>query len=286
LETLFQDLRGSLRLIVKTPMVTLVAGLALALGIGANTAIFSLVNTMLLKPLPYEDADRIMLLRESRPQSPLLSVAYLNYLDWKELNGSFEQMAAVRGQTYSLTGSGDPIRVMGAHVSASLFATLGAQPLRGRTFEPGDDHPGANPVAVLSHGLWQRRFAGDASILGETLTLNGRSYTVVGVMPQHFKWYLHSRSPEIWTPIGLWADADMLNHRGNRSGISVLARLKTEVSAEQAEAELARIARRLEERYPDTNASSGIPMMPLHERVVGDARTPLTILLAAVGLAC
>ncbi len=284
MDTLLQDLKYSARLLIKTPSVTAIAILALALGIGVNTAIFSVVNTMILKPLPYENADRLMFLRESRTEIPRLSVAYPNYLDWRAESQSFEQMAIVRGQTYSLTGNRDPVRLMGAHVSSNMFSMLGAQPFAGRTFEPEDDHPGATPVAVLSYGLWQSRFGGDASILGQTLSLNGLTYTVIGMMPRDFKWFLHSQTPEIWTPIGLWAETDMLRERGNRSGMNVIARLNNDVTIEQAEADLALIAARLEEQYPETNTGSGISMTPLHERVVGDARTPLMILLGAVGL--
>jgi putative ABC transport system permease protein len=279
-----QDVRYAFRTLRKTPGFTAIAVVTLALGIGVNTGIFSVVNAIIRKPLAYQDADRLMFVMESRLNVPVISVAYLNYLDWKEQNQSFEEMAIVRGETYNLTGEQDPERLMGAHVSANLFTTLGVQPLLGRTFEPQDDRPGATPVAVLNYGLWQRRFGGDSSILGQTLMLNDTYYTIVGVLPHDFKWFLQHQPPEIWTPIGLWANTSMLNQRGNRSGMNVIARLKEDVTLEEAEGDLTTIARRLEEQYPGTNTGSGIRMMPFHERVVGDVRTPLMILLGAVGL--
>lgn len=284
MNVLIHDLKCAFRQLTGSPGVTLVALLAIALGIGVNTAIFSLVNAMVLKPLPYRDSDRLLFIMENRTNTPFLSVGYLNYLDWKEQNQSFEQMALVRGQTYALTGDRDPVRLPGVQASANLFMTLGVQPVLGRSFKPVDDHPGAPPLAILSHGLWQRRFGGSRSILGHTLMLNGMSYTVVGVMPQDFRWLLQPQSPEIWTPIGLWADTEMLNQRGSRAGMNVVARLGEGVTIKQAEADLTRIARRLEEQYPETNTGSGIRMIPLQERVLGNVRTPLMILLGSVGL--
>jgi predicted permease len=279
-----QDVRHALRVLRKAPGFTAIAIVTLALGIGVNTTIFSVVNTVVLKPLPYEDADRLAFIVESQANSPFISVAYLNYLDWKAQNRSFEQMAIVRGQTYNLTGVPDPERLMGAHVSSDMFTMLGVQPTLGRTFEQGDDHPAATPVALLNYGLWQRRFGGDPSILGQTLTLNGISYTIVGVLPRGFKWFLQHQQPEIWTPIGLWANTPMLSQRGNRSGMNVIGRLREGVTIEQATADLATIAQQLEEQYPETNAGRSVRTMPLHERVVGDAQTPLLVLLGAVGL--
>lgn len=284
MSTVLEDIRYAIRRLCKAPSFSAIALATLALGIGVNAAIFSVLNTVILKPLPYEDAERLMFVMESRPNTPFISVAYLNYLDWREQNESFEQMAIVRGQTYNLTGDHGPVRLMGAQVSANFFATLGAQPMLGRTFEPLDDHPGAARTAVLNYGVWQRRFGGDPSILGKTLVLNGTSYTVVGVLPADFKWLLQHQPPEVWTPIGLWADTDMLSRRGNRSGMNVIARLEDDVRVKDAEADLATIAQRLEDQYPATNTGSRVRMMPFQERIVGGARTPLLILLGAVGL--
>ncbi|MGD2152160.1 MAG: ABC transporter permease [Gemmatimonadales bacterium] len=282
--SVLQDVRYAFRMLRKAPGFTALAVVTLALGIGVNTTIFSVVNAVILKPLPYEDADRLAFIMESHVNSPFISVAYLNYLHWKAQSRSFDQMAIVRGQTYNLTGVPDPERIMGAHVSANMFTTLGVQPLLGRTFEQYDDHPAATPVAVLSYGIWQRRFGGEPSILGQTLTLNGISYAIVGVLPRDFKWFLQHQRPEIWTPIGLWADTPMLNQRDSRSGMNVIARLREGVTIEQATADLASVARRLEEQYPDTNAGRGVRAMSLQERVVGDTQRPLFILLGAVGL--
>ena len=284
MSTVLDDIRFAFRGLRKAPSFSAITLATLALGIGANAAIFSVLHAVILKPLPYEDAERLMFVMESRRNTPFISVAYLNYLDWREQTKSFEQMAIVRGQTYNLTGDQHPVRLMGAQVSANFFTTLGVQPMLGRTFEPLDDHPAAARVAVLNYGAWQRRFGGDASMVGKTLVLNGASYTVVGVLSADFRWLLQQQPPEIWTPIGLWADTDMLSQRGNRSGMNVIGRLEDDVTVGEAEADLATIARRLEDQYPGTNTGSGVRMMPLHERIVGGAKAPLIILFSAVGL--
>ncbi len=284
MDDLIQDLKYSFRQIIGTPLVSAVAASAIALGIGVNTAIFSMVNTMVLKPLPYSDSQQLLFIMESRANTSFQSVGYLNYRDWQEQNQSFEHMALVRGQTYALAGDQEPVRLMGAQASANLFLTLGVEPMLGRSFEPADDRPAAVPVAILSYGLWQRYWSGSRSIIGQSLTLNNVSYIVVGVLPQEFRWFLQSQSPEIWTPIGLWSDTEMLSQRRNRSGMNVIARLRRGVTVEEAGADLSRIARSLERQYPETNSGSGIRITSLQERIVGDVRAPLMILLGAVSM--
>ncbi|HEV2668683.1 MAG TPA: ABC transporter permease, partial [Blastocatellia bacterium] len=184
MQTLWQDLRYGARMLLKRPGFTLVAILTLALGIGANTAIFSVVNAVLLRPLPFKEPDRLMTILETKlPQFPEFSVAPGNFLDWKRQNTVFERLVAYTGAPFNLVGAGDPEQLRGLKVTDGFFAMFGAQPQIGRDFLPEEDQPGRNNVVILSHGLWQRRFAGEANILNQTLTLSGQSYTVIGVMP-------------------------------------------------------------------------------------------------------
>ncbi|MBZ5553304.1 MAG: ABC transporter permease [Acidobacteriia bacterium] len=187
METLLQDLRYGLRLLANNPGFTLVALLALALGIGANCAIFSVVNAVLLRPLPYPESNRLIFLAEREPQLDGMSVAYPNFSDWREQNTVFEKIAVFRRQSYNLTGTGEPERLIGGQVSADLFPILRAAPELGRTFSADEDKPGGNQVVILSHGLWQRRYGSDPYLLGKTLILSGRAYTVIGIMPAEYQ---------------------------------------------------------------------------------------------------
>ena len=275
--TLFQDLRYGLRMLIKSPGFTAVAVLALALGIGANSAIFSVVNAVLLRPLPYTDPDRLVILWE-KAQMMDTSVAYPNFVDWQAQNQVFEQIAAYRRDSFNLTGAGEPERLSGRMMSASFFSTLGVKPLRGRDFTTEDDHPGASPVVILSHGFWQRRFGGDESIVGKQLTLNNQSYTVVGIMPADFRFGSPS---DIFVPIGL--SAERYKQRGSHPGIYVIGRLKPGLTLEQGRAEMDTIMARLGQQYPDSNANRRIHIESLYDNTVEDIRDPLLILLGAVG---
>src|SRR5205085_2805232 len=186
------------------PGFTIVAVLALTLGIGATTAIFSVVNAVLLKPLPYPESERLIYLWETHPQIAEMSVAYPNYVDWRAQNEVFENIGVYRRQTYNLTGSGEPERLTGGMMSADLFAALRVNAMRGRVYTSDDDKADATPVVVLSYGLWQRRFGGDPGILDQQLTLNGRSYTVIGIMSPDYQF---PARVELWTPVGLSAKA-------------------------------------------------------------------------------
>ena len=279
-EQFVQDLRYGGRALRKNPGFTAIAVLTLALGIGANTAIFSVVNTVLLQPLPYQDPDRLVMVWEDDTKGgyPRDTPAAANYIDWRDQNQVFEGMAALADQSYNLTGIGDPERLEGRQVSASLFPLLGVEPLVGRAFLPEEDQPGGNRAVILSHGLWQRRFGSDQQIIGETLTLNGEGFTVVGVMPPHFQF--PSRDVELWTPIAFTAREAA--NRG-RHYLQVVARLKPEVTLQQGQAEMDIIAARLQQQYPDYNTDLGATVTPLHEHVAGDIKPALLILLGAVG---
>ena len=277
---LWQDLRYGLRMLVKNPGFTIVAVIALALGIGANSAIFSVVNTVLLRPLPYKDPDRLVMVWEDDTKHgyPRDTPAAANYIDWRDQNQVFEGMAAMADLSINLTGVGEPERIDGRRVSANLFSLLGVEPQLGRAFLPEEDQPGSNHVVIISHGLWQRRFGSDMNITGKPLTLNGESYTVVGVMPSHFQF--PSREAELWVPIAF--DSKEAANRA-RHYLQVVARMKPSVTLQQAQTEMKAIAARLQQQYPDDNTDLGAVVTPLHEHVAGDIRPALLILLGAVG---
>ena len=278
---LLHDLRYAARLQRKNPGFTIVAVIALALGIGANTAIFSVVNTVLLRPLPYKDPERLVMVWEdaSRHGYPRDTPAAGNYVDWRDQNQVFEGMAAIADTSFNLTGSGEPERLEGRRVSVNLFPLLGVEPQIGRVFTAAEDQPGAQRVVLLSYGLWQRRFGGDPNIAGQSLTLNGESYVVVGVMPARFQF--PSSDDQAWVPIA-FTQQEMAN-RG-RHYLEVLARLKPGVSLDQAQSEMSTIAARLQQQYPQFNAELGAVVQPLQEHLVGDIKPALLILLGAVGL--
>jgi putative ABC transport system permease protein len=277
---LWQDLRYGVRTLLKNPGFTAVAVIALALGIGANSAIFSVVNAVLLQPLPYRDPDRLVMVWEDNTKGgyPRNTPAAANFLDWREQSRVFEGMAAIANQSFALTGAGEPERIDGRRVSASLFPLLGVEPLLGRAFLPEEDQPGAGRAVILSHGLWQRRFGSDPNITGKALTLNGESHTVVGVMPAHFQF--PAREDELWVPIAF--TNEQAANRGTHY-LQVVARLKPGVTVEQTQAEMSAIAARLQEQYPSQNTGVGAAVVPLHEQLVGDIRPALLILLGAVG---
>ncbi len=280
MENLFQDLRYALRMLFKNPGFTAVAVLTLALGIGANTAIFSVVNTVLLQPLPYKDPDRLVMVWEDSTKAgfPRDTPAAANYINWRDQNQVFEGMAAIADTSLNLTGVGEPERIDGRRVSANLFPLLGVEPRLGRAFSPEEDQPGANRVVIISHGLWQRRFASDTNIIGSPIALNGESHTVVGVMPPNFQF--PAREVELWVPIAFTAREAA--SRGNHY-LEVVARIKPGITLEQAQAEMETIAARLEQQYPDQNTEIGATVVPLHEHVAGDIKPALLILLGAVG---
>src|SRR5689334_19042777 len=235
MNTLWQDLRYGARMLTRNPAFTIVAILALTLGIGATTAIFSVVNSVLLKPLPYPDSEQLVYLWESSPQIEEMSIAYPNYQDWRAQNDVFEHLGVYRRQSYNLTGSGEPERLTGGMMSAELFAALRVNALHGRVYTDDEDKPDATPVVVLNYGLWQRRFGGDPGILNQQLTLNDRSFTVIGIMPPDFQF---PSRVDLWTPVGQMGKDPGWLSRGNHPGLYGIARLKPGVSIEQARANM------------------------------------------------
>jgi predicted permease len=275
METLWQDLRYTARTLLKNPGFTALAIVVLALGIGANTGVFSVVNSVLLKPLSYREPDRLVVALHNGafPVSPA------DYLDYKHDVPAFDRMAAAEAWGGSLPGSGKTEVISSMRVTANLLPMLGNGPLLGRVFTPDEDQPGAPPVVLLSYGLWQRRFGGDPGILGRGITLSGAGYTVIGVMPAsfHFAPFWQTQA-ELWAPLVL---ANRIHDRGGRS-LRVFARLKPGVSIRQAQAAMDGVASRLAAAYPQTNAKLGITVMALHEKVVGPIRSTLYILLGTV----
>jgi predicted permease len=285
LETLLQDIRYGARVLAKHRGFTAVAVLTLALGIGANTAIFSVVNELLLRPLPFHDAERLVMLWEVTPEGRHQNTtSRANFRGWREQSTAFEGMAAFSDQRLSLTGDGDPEEVSVQFATPELFQVLGVEPILGRGMTPEDARPGAPDVAVLSYGIWQRRFGGDPQVVGKPITLNGTPYTVVGVLPTDFQWHIRKRSgtvrpAEIWTVLTMPTEGPGVHGRF----LSVVARLKPDASLEQAEAEMKTIAARLEQEALQYNKGYGAEVIPLREQFVGNVRPALLILLGAVG---
>ncbi len=278
--TLLQDLKYGFRMLVKNPGFTAVAVIALALGIGANTAIFSVVNAVLLKPLPFRDPNRLMVLNEANPRQPQVSVAYPNYFDWKQQNHVFEEMASFQQRDFNLAGVSEPENIGGSAVSSNLLQTLGMKSVLGRDFRPDEDKKGAEPVVILGYSLWQRRFGGEPGVVGRTVTLDAKPFTIVGVMPPQLILYEDS---QLYTPIGVWMGEESMTERGAHDDTTVVARLKAGVTQAQAQAEMDTIARRLEQQYPGTNTGYRVAMSPIRDAFVGDSGPPILVLFAAVG---
>ena len=282
IETAWRDVRFGVRALVHSPVFSVVTVLSLALGIGANTAIFSVVNGLLLRPLPFPESERIVDVWHTPPQQSFpgldrFSVSPANYVDWKVQSTAFEQMAVYTDTRMSLSTSNDPLPLIGAVVSSDFFSVLRSNPIQGRTITPDEERPGRDQVVVLSHKLWQRAFGANPNIIGQTLTLNSRTFTVVGIMPAGFEF---PREAELWVPLA-WDD----NERQTRSihDYLVIARLKQNVSLEQAQAEMNTISSRLEQQYPKENSGWGAVVIPLRDDLVGDIRLALLVLFCAVG---
>ncbi len=272
-----QDLRYSFRTFFKSPGFTLVAVLTIALGVGANTSIFSIVNAVLLRPFPYKSPEQLMVVGEFRPGG---TVSYPNFADWRDDRNVFQSASAVREQeSFNLTESGEPERLSGRLVSGGFLNTLGTPPLLGRDFTADDDRVGANPVAIISYGLWSRRFGSDQTIVGKQIKLNNQPHTIVGVTSPNFQYGLDA---DVTVPIGL--TAERFKTRGADPGISAVARLNSGSTQQQAESALNVIYSRLEQQYPQSNTGRKAVLMPVHEYFVGDVRRPLLILLSSVGL--
>jgi predicted permease len=276
---LMQDLRYAVRTLWKKPGFTLIAVMTLALGIGGSTAIFTVVDAALLRGLPYKSPDRLYHLWESTPQREFAQreFSYPDFQDYQQ-NQVLEGLAAYTGGGGILTGRGEPERVFAPSATANFFSVLGIDPVIGRTFQPGDDKPGAPRTLVLTYGMWQRRFGGNPGIVGQSLTLNDDSYTVIGVLPASFQFAL--RNADVWQP---YQPDDAQLTRRSLHGTNLIGRLKPRVSAAQAQAELSVIAKRIEQENAQSHAGTGLKLIPLQEQVVGQVRPILIVLLAAVG---
>ncbi|HEV8133714.1 MAG TPA: ABC transporter permease [Pyrinomonadaceae bacterium] len=277
LETLLQDVRYCGRMLLKHPSFTLIIVLTLALGIGANTATFSIVNAVLLRPFPYQSPEQLVMIGEGASGG---AVSYPNFADWKDDRNIFSSTSAVRGnENFNLTGAGEPERLQGRLVSAGFLSTLGVSPALGRDFLVEDDRPGVTPTTIISYGLWTRRFASDQGIIGKQITLNNQSFTVIGVAPRGFEF---EQPADVSVPIGL--SADRFKARGSDPGIRVVARMGSGVVLQQAQTQLNVIYQRLEQEYPKSNTGRRAYLTSLQESFVGDVRQPLLILLGSVGL--
>jgi putative ABC transport system permease protein len=279
LEDLAQDIRYGARMLRKNPGFMVVAVLTLALGIGANTAIFSVVNSVLLRPLPFQDPERLVDLRETEVAPGDYPLSGPDYLDWQAQNHTLEAVSLYSWrQIMSASGAGEPEPAGVVPMQANFFEVIGVRPLLGRGFAPGEDAAGKNHVTVLSYGFWQRRFGGNPQAIGKAIELNDEAYTVVGVMP---RWFNFPWAPDLWTPLDM--SPKNLGQRGDHSWNGV-GRMKPGVTLAQARAELLTLSERLEKEYPDSNNKVHAVLIPLQETLVGDFRTPLLILLGAVTL--
>jgi predicted permease len=277
-----QDLKYGARMLAKNPGLTAVAVLTLALGIGANTALFSVVNGVLLNPLPFPQPDRLVMLHESKPNFPTGAIPYLNFVDWQNQNRTFSSMALSRGYAFSLTGAGQAERLEGRWVTASFFGTLGVKPLIGRDFTASDDQAGAAPTVIVSASLWQRKFGADPGVLGRTITLDGKAYSIVGVIPANSD-LRYFQTCDIYSPIRLWGHPGLRNRQA-ALGLHGIGRMKPGVTVEEATADLGRIAANLAAAYPDANRGTTANVIPLKQSIVGDIRPLLLVLMGAVGL--
>jgi putative ABC transport system permease protein len=276
MQTLWQDLRYGARMLLKKPGFTLIAVITLGLGIGANTAIFSVVNTVLLRPLPFKEPDRVVMVWERRANSgeANIPISGHEFVGWREQSRVFDGMAIIRGDGFTLTGNGEPEAINAERVSADFFTVLGVPPMLGRIFAPGEDQAGRNNIVALNQKLWQRRFGSDPEVVGKTVTLSDQPFTVVGVMPA-----LYPNSPDLWLPIDL---ADEVIKVG-RHGSLVIGRLKPGVNIEQAQADMSRVAHQLEQQYPNSNVGHDAHVISLREQIVGNVQRALWVLFGAVG---
>ena len=289
LNVLMQDIRHAFRVFVRTPIVTATALLTIALGVGGSTAVFSVVYAVMLRPLPYPAPDRLVELFEDNPQAnrPRFRVSTLNYLSWAERATSMEALAAFAGSAVTLTGDGEPERLAGGTITASMFGVLGLPPLAGRGFRAEDERPGAERVALIAEALWRRRFGGDAAIVGQSITLNGERHQVIGIVPRAFREVGRAQidsaggSPQIFVPLTIDPARE---NRGNHV-IRVVGRLRPGVSLDRARDEMGRIAAAMEQEFPATNKDWGVRLETLYDSMLDErVRPSLLVLLAAVGM--
>ena len=277
------DLRFALRQLRKSPGFTLIAVITLALGIGANTAIFSVIYAVLLQPLPYPDPNRLTILTETDANQPQISVSFPDYVDWRRDNTVFEHLALSRRESFNLSGleGRAPEQISGALVTANFFKVIGLNPQLGRVFTEEEDRVGGPLVAVISDRLWQRLFSRDPNVLGRAVNFGNQPYTIIGVMPSQM---FSPRTVEVWFPLMRRTDNPAWQTRDNHPGLFGWGRLKPGVTAEKALTEMKEIAGRLSKQYPDSNTGVSVTVTPLLENQVGDYRASLNLLLGAVAL--
>jgi predicted permease len=279
LDSLLQDLRYGARMLRKNPGFTAIAVLTLALGIGANTAIFSVVNAVLLRPLPYANPQQLIVLRETTQSVGPHSPSYPDFLDWRKESTTFGQMAAINNREFNLSGIAQPENVSGYAVSTNCLSMLGVRTFLGRDFLPSEEAPGTAPVALLSYALWQSHLGADPGAVGKSISLNGRSFTIIGVLPPNFRLI---EKTDVLAPIGVWAGDPDMTERGDRGDMDAIGRLAPAASFVQAQAEMDTIAANLRKEYPATNSGVGISMATLRDELVGDSRPPILVLFGAV----
>ncbi len=282
IDATIQDLRYAARMLRQSPGFTVVAVVTLALGIGANAGVFSVVNGVLLNPLPYPHAEQLVALHASKPNFPTGSISFPNFKDWKKNNRSFSDMAISRRYGFSLAGVGESERLQATLVTSDFFSVLGVKPVIGHDFAPGQDEPGAAPVAMISSSLWQRKFGGDEKIVGRTIRLDDRDYTVIGIVPPNFDLPNDSfRTTDVYVPVGQWSN-DALLARGAGLAFHGLGRLKPGISMERARADMASVTHALELEYPQEDKHVGASLVPLREQMLGRVQPILLMLLGAV----
>ena len=283
MSTFFNDIKHGFRILAKQPLFTVVATLTLALGIGANIFMFSIVNAYLLFPLPFPDAGRLVDLTDTNSGFGRMSVAYANFLDWRQQNQTLEQVACYRNVHSTLGGVETPERIQGKQINAGLFPMLGVAPALGRLFSPSDDHAQAERTVVLSHACWQKRFGAAPEALGQSMVLDGDAYTVIGVLPATFRfpaYYLHGA--EFWTSIGLLEKQASFMQRSNHSGTCAIGKLKPGVTLAQARADFKRVAEQLEQIYPDTNGGCRVAVTGYRQQLMGNDGFPYIVFMGAV----
>jgi predicted permease len=279
MNTFFQDVRYAFRMLFKSPSFTVMAIATLALGIGANTALFSVINGVLLNPLPYRHPEQLVALYGNTPGFDRAPIAYLNFLDWRQETHSFSSIAFYHGEDYNLTGSGEAERASGYLISADFFQTLGVTPVLGRTFLSEEDRLGAAPVVMISQGFWKRKFASSPDIAGKAITLNGAVYTIVGVVPSSFTFYGQFR--DVYVPVGQWDDSSFRDRRVVFSS-GMVGRLKPGVTLSQAQADMENVAQNLAVAYPQANKEVNATLVPMKEDITGSVQPFLIALLCAV----
>jgi predicted permease len=278
MDTLIKDIRFGVRSLLRRPGFTAIAVITLAVGIGINAALFSVVNGVLLNPLPFPQPEQLVTIDQSKPNFETGAVPYPNFLDLRKENQTFSAMSIFRGAAFSLIGTGQPERVNGRFVSAGFCSVFGISPVLGRGFLPHEDEPGVTPTVLISHDLWQRKFAGDRNVITRTITLDDKSYYVIGVLPADFKFF---QTGDVFVPIGQ-LNAPALKRRGAGMGLHGIGRLKPGVTVEQGRADLNRIYQNLAVTYPGTNKDNGAAVGPLKQRVIGEIGPTLWMLLGAV----